>query len=181
MMGILSAAAAAAAIATFMFWLSFTTQGDEVRARLMGQVRRLLRSGGQEPIHLFAHEAQAEDRSRFVRDATVADGSEVAVGEHFLKAWHIQNVGSVPWRDRYVARQGPSEGLGRLRSERRTPIPDTDPGGHCRVEVWLTAPEYPGSCVATWKMTDAGGHVLLPDQKPIFVSVDVVAGRRAPG
>lgn len=119
-----------------------------------------------EPLH-------PGDRSDFVRDVTVTDGSTVRVGQRFTKIWDIQNVGTVPWVTRYVVRQGPPHARGRLQSEERTPIPDTLPGQVCRISIELTAPDTPGSCEAEWKMADEQGRLLLPNQLPIYVSVDV--------
>jgi len=113
------------------------------------------------------------DRSRFVRDVTIPDGSVVRVKERFVKKWEIENVGTVPWRNRFLVRQGPSAAAGRLVSAERTPIPDTMPGQRCVIAVDLTAPATPGSCYAEWKMTDAAGNLSLPRQSPVYVSVDV--------
>jgi DNA-binding winged helix-turn-helix (wHTH) protein len=113
------------------------------------------------------------DRSRFVRDLTVPDGTIVKVNERFIKRWEIKNVGSVPWVGRFLARLGLTSGPGRLASPERVPIPTTRPGKSCVVEVELVAPRYPGSCYAEWKMVDALGRFCLPRQKGLYVSIDV--------
>jgi len=97
----------------------------------------------------------------------------VYVKQQFVKTWEIENVGIVPWIGRYLTRQGPPTAQGRLTSPERTQIPYTEPGQRCVVSVELTAPDTPGSCYAEWKMTDATGRFLLPQQKPVYVSVDV--------
>ena len=114
------------------------------------------------------------DRSTFVADTTVPDGTRVLVNSQFSKTWEIRNVGSVIWDDRYLQRQGPIEGPGRLKSTLRTRIPVTEPGQSCCVTIRLTAPSLPGSCYAEWKMVDKKGQILLPNQKPVYISVDVV-------
>jgi len=118
-------------------------------------------------------ESPLVDRSRFVRDITMPDGSVVKVKQRFVKQWEIENVGNVPWVDRYLVRQGPAAAPGRLESSERVPIPKTMPGERCVLSVELTAPSTPGSCYAEWKMTDAHGKKSLPDQLPVYISVDV--------
>lgn len=113
------------------------------------------------------------DRSRFVRDVDVPDGSIVRVRQQFTKRWEILNAGTVPWVGRYLERQGPAEATGRLRSPERTPIPETPPGQTCTIAVDLIAPDTPGSCYAEWKMVDERGRFCLPRQLPVRVSVDV--------
>ena len=122
--------------------------------------------GSVEPVY-------TGDRSHFVRDVSYPDGSWVYVNEAFEKTWEIRNVGTVPWTGRFVSREGSSTGLGRLKSEDRVPIPDTMPGENCTITVQLQAPSMPGSTEARWKMTDAHGRLLLPNQEPVFISIDV--------
>lgn len=114
------------------------------------------------------------DKSSFVRDVTIADGTKILVGKKFTKIWEIRNVGSVVWVNRFLERQGLGEGPGLLKSPSRVPIPYTLPGQRCRIEIQLIAPQLPGSSYAEWKMVDTKGTILFPDQKPVYVSVDVV-------
>ena len=118
--------------------------------------------------------ALAGDRSRFIRDVTIPDGSIFKPHERFEKIWEIKNVGSKSWRNRYLRRVGACAGPARITSEPLTRIPDTKPGQPCLIRVWLTAPDQPGSCYAAWKMVNADGVELLPRQKPVFVGIDVV-------
>ena len=117
---------------------------------------------------------EAGDKSRFIRDVTIPDGSILTPGERLEKVWEIQNVGSTPWRDRHLRRVGVCSGPGRLTSDPLTVIPATEPGETCLVRLWLTAPTQPGSYYAAWKMVDERGMECLPKQSPLFVSVDVV-------
>jgi DNA-binding winged helix-turn-helix (wHTH) protein len=114
------------------------------------------------------------DRSRFIRDVTIPDGSPVFVNEEFVKSWEIQNIGSVPWEGRFLTRQGPPDHRRRLITPARVPIPTTLPGQSCIVSTPVKAPSTPGSRDAHWKMTDADGRLLLPNQGEVFISVDVV-------
>lgn len=114
------------------------------------------------------------DKSRFVRDVTIPDGSIFKPGERFEKVWEIQNVGTVPWKDRYLRRLGACSGPGRLISDPRVAIPDSDPGEPCLVRASLVAPDQPGTYYAAWKMIDVQGRVCLPRQAPLFVNIDVL-------
>jgi DNA-binding winged helix-turn-helix (wHTH) protein len=114
------------------------------------------------------------DKSRFVRDVTIPDGSVFEPGEAFEKIWEIQNLGSMEWKSRSIRRVGVARGPGRLTSEPSTPIPDTKPGELCLVRVFLTAPSQPGSYYAQWKMVNDRGELCLSRQEPLFVSIDVV-------
>lgn len=117
------------------------------------------------------------DKSQFVKDITYPDGSEVKVGSRFTKIWEIQNIGSIPWIDRYLERVGPFEGLGRLTSPRIVRIPYTLPGDKCQIAVRLRAPDYPGTSEAKWKMIDNQNRLCLPNQIPLYFSFDVVEER----
>jgi hypothetical protein len=155
--------------------LLFTEQGREIAEncgyyfrRFAGVFPRRLRHRALPPPR------EEGDRSSFVTDITVPDGAKVVVNSRFAKTWEIRNIGTVVWKDRYIQRQGLNDGPGRLKSPFRVRIPYTKPGQTCRVTVRLTAPPLPGSCYAEWKMVDHEGRVLLPNQKAVYVAVDVV-------
>lgn len=126
------------------------------------------------PAPVQGGKRNAGDRSRFIRDVTIPDGTIMASGERFEKVWEIQNAGSVPWRERQLRRIGTCSGAGRLTSDPFTAIPTTRPGQLCLVRMWLIAPSQPGSYYAAWKMVDAGGREYLPKHSPLFVAVDVL-------
>jgi DNA-binding winged helix-turn-helix (wHTH) protein len=114
------------------------------------------------------------DKSRFIRDVTIPDGTIMAPGTRFEKIWEIQNVASRPWTHRMLRRVGACSGPGRLISDPENPIPDTKPGELCLVRMWLTAPSQPASYYAAWKMVNEEGNEALPSQSPLFVAIDVV-------
>jgi len=120
------------------------------------------------------------DRSVFVRDVTIPDGSTVCVNQRFTKQWELRNDGGVPWVNRYLARQGPCTGKGRLESADRVPLPTTQPGQHCIATVELQAPSAPGSCQASWKMVEADGRFCFPGPTSVYISVDVIAAPPGP-
>lgn len=158
--------------------VAFTEQGAELRSNAKYHVRRVGKGTRQwlrrrrsphlpEPVH-------RGDRSRFIGDVSIPDGTKVRAGQRFRKVWEIQNVGTAPWDNRYLAREGPHNDPRRLKSARRVRIPYTLPGERCQIAVNVVAPDEPGSYTAEWKMVDRSGRYLLPNQRPVFVSVDVV-------
>ncbi|MFF4414962.1 BTAD domain-containing putative transcriptional regulator [Streptosporangium sp. NPDC001559] len=115
------------------------------------------------------------DRSRLAKDVTYPDGSTVRVGETFVKTWQIDNIGTVPWRDRYLYRQWPWDGEDLCQTEHRSVrIPDTEPGGSALVSVEVRAPKEPARCKVYWKMVDVDGNQYMPHLSGIFFDVTVV-------
>lgn len=159
--------------------LFFTEQGKEVRDNIQYYSRRFLthitRHFPHDSSRLKKPQPTSSSRqSLFIRDVTIMDGSPVKVGQKFQKVWEIKNIGDLPWENRYLDRVGPFKGPGRLKSRKRVRIPYTLPGHRCQIKVNLTAPEQPGSCYAEWKMVDEKGNILLPNQEPLFVSIDAI-------
>ncbi|MGH3241438.1 MAG: NBR1-Ig-like domain-containing protein [Spirillospora sp.] len=113
------------------------------------------------------------DRSAFIADVTIPDGTVVKTGQHFVKTWEIANVGTVPWRGRFLARATLPADNGTCLTPGKVPIPDTKPGARVRVSVSVTAPAAPGSCWVGWKMVDGGGRQLLPGARPVYFVVNV--------
>jgi hypothetical protein len=114
------------------------------------------------------HTTQVDDAS-FIRDATFPDGSVVAPGKTFTKAWQLRNNGSVRWEGRYLTRMNSTA----CQAPDMVPIPATDPGKPVLIQVPVTASESPAHCKIYWKMTDAGKRLLMPGKNPIFLDVVV--------
>ncbi|WP_170201364.1 BTAD domain-containing putative transcriptional regulator [Actinocorallia herbida] len=114
------------------------------------------------------------DRSRFDADVTMPGGTSVRVGERFVKTWRLTNVGTVAWRDRFLARQESAEASGGCPSELTTRVPDTGPGQTVDVSVAVTASDTPGRCEVQWRMVDANGYLYLPQQNGVFLDVHVI-------
>jgi hypothetical protein len=163
---ILSAAGSAITVLA----LALTGQGRE----MWSSTRSLVRRGAQPrlPARGAPGPLYVGDRSEFVRDVTLPDGSRVPIGRKLKKTWEIRNAGLVPWTARYLTRQGPHDDPRRLRSLRRIRVPETRPGGACRLSLTIETPLQPGSYTAEWKMTDAEGRHLFPNHDPLFVSLD---------
>ena len=155
--------------------LVFTSQGREVVENVRYHFRRLGRILTAR-VHRRIHDKSLSpgDRSAYVDDTTIPNGTKVLVNSRFKKTWEIRNVGSVVWENRYLQRLGPLDGPGRLKCALRSRVQYTEPGQTCHVSVWLRAPSLPASCYEEWKMVDRTGRILLPNQKPVHVAVDVV-------
>jgi hypothetical protein len=113
------------------------------------------------------------DRSVFVGDVTIPDGTAVQVGERFVKTWEIKNAGTVPWHDRFLQRADLPADNGTCSTPGKVRIPDTAPGRQVRIDVPVVAPSRPGSCWVGWKMVDGRGQQFLPGARPIYFVVNV--------
>jgi len=114
------------------------------------------------------------DRSRFIRDGTFPNNEQVTVNQVFEKIWEIQNIGGVVWKNRYLQREGVSNGAGVLKSVDRVKIPFTKPGDRAQIKVVFQAPSLPCTTTTYWKMVDESGRYLFPNQKALYVTVQVV-------
>lgn len=90
------------------------------------------------------------------RGALVPCGSTVSV------SWVVRNAGSVPWRDRRVARLGARAGIRLLSSRADDPLPDCDPGESVTLTIDVGVPAAAATYVAYWQVVDAVGDAVLP-------------------
>ena len=137
------------------------------------------------PLHPRAKRANKADRSAFVRDVTFADGELVLPGDKFVKTWELQNVGTVPWADRFLdcqdeeilvyQRSGETLHLAAnlIPAARRVAVPFTAPGGKVSISVSFTAPDAPGTLLSYWKMAFADGAHCFPPARGVWVKVRV--------
>jgi hypothetical protein len=164
-------------IAVLLEWFRKSSRGGSVTLT-DEQLDTLMRMAGAEQDRLGLSTAHGPvysgDKSRFVRDVTCPDGSEVLAGKPFAKVWELENTGTVPWKSRFLQREGSEAAPGKLKSPKRVPIPDTRPGQQCVIKVDLVAPDQPGLCYAEWRMIDEDGNYLLPTYQPLYVLVNVV-------
>lgn len=133
---------------------------------------------GSSPPHLRLTAGKTEpfylgDHSVFIRDVTISDGSRVKAGRKMIKAWEIQNAGTVVWANRFLERQGPHDNPRRIQSPARVPVPYTLPGHRCLLEVEVVMPQPLGSYHANWKMVDENGVQMFPNFTGIWMEVDV--------
>lgn len=125
-----------------------------------------------------SYRAVPGDASAFIGD-TVPHGTLMAPGETFEKTWTIKNVGTVPWRNRRLERQGPVTGPGLITSLHFLDMPDAAPGQTITVATGLKAPGYDCSSIAYFKQVDAEGHMCFPDNYQLGLDVLIlVRGQR---
>jgi hypothetical protein len=139
-----------------------TTIGTTASARSTPPSK--LPRAGQRPVR---HDAGDRllipgDDSRFIADVSIPDGTTVRAGQTFVKTWSVENTGTVPWRGRYLQRQGLVNDPGVCASAARVAIPPSLPGQVVDISVRFTAPRLPGSCRVDWKMTDGRGRAYFP-------------------
>lgn len=106
----------------------------------------------------------AGDESYYVGDVTAPEGILLHHGTPFVKSWELRNVGTVPWRDRFLIRLGPNAASTLVESERAVRIPDTAPGEAVIVAVRCKAPWIESTSVAHFKMAFADGRLCWPDR-----------------
>ncbi|MEU8341835.1 Ig-like domain-containing protein [Actinomadura meyerae] len=114
------------------------------------------------------------DRSTFVRDVTIPDGTSVKAGRRFVKTWEIANSGTARWHGRFLQRADLPADNGTCSTPGKVRVPDTAPGKRVRISVPVVAPSRPGSCWVGWKMVDGRGQQFLPGARPIYFVVNVV-------
>jgi transcriptional regulator with XRE-family HTH domain len=139
--------------------------------------QRRQRSGGHRSRQ---PKAVPGDATAFV-DQSIAHGQLFAPGEVFEARWKIKNVGTVPWIERRLERQGPRTGPGLITSQRYYPIPDTQPGETAEISAVLKAPSYDATSVAYFKMVDADGFLSFPDEHQMGLDVLVRVQRNVAG
>ena len=166
----LIAACAASAVAVVGVTLAMIDSGASTPGSKVTQLRLADCPARPDPGD---HPLIACDDSRFVADVTVPDGTIVRAGQRFIKTWEIQDSGLVPWRGRFLQREGLVGGPGLCDSPSRVPVPTTLPGQDVLISVTFTAPALPGSCRVDWKMTDGNGRFYFPGLGDLYMVVNV--------
>lgn len=92
--------------------------------------------------------------SRFVRDVSVWDGTEVAPTESFVKIWKLRNDGTEAWPETAALIHVGGDPLG---SDRRPVVVGAvAPGAEVDVSVDCISPERPGRYVGFWRLSANG-------------------------
>lgn len=130
--------------------------------------------------------AMRGDKSAFVSDVTLADGTIVPPNALISKIWECQNVGSVAWEGRVLcceddeievySRSGEKLQIAPalIPEVRKIPVPTTPPGGIVRLEVSFRTPAMPGTCLSYWKTYFADGSLCFPKSVGLSVRVQVM-------
>lgn len=137
------------------------------------------------------------DRSVFVADITIPDGTLVAPGARFTKVWELQNVGTVPWVGRVLrcideqldVRLIDADGTAGIPgiahvarvAEKLQPdameiaVPHTAPGEIVRLSVDFKAPTVPSTCISYWKSFFEDGSLCFPNSVGLSCKVRVIS------
>lgn len=135
--------------------------------------------------HSVAHRHHPGDQSAFIRDVNFADGELVLSGQTFTKIWEMQNVGKVPWENRFLqcmdedlvvtTRCGEVIHIAQnlVPTAKRVPVPYTAPGQLVQISIEFTAPRAPGTVLSYWKSVFADGVPCFPKARGLWVRVRV--------
>lgn len=137
---------------------------------------------GRHPVPQRRHPG---DQSAFVRDVNFSDGELVLPGQTFTKTWELQNVGKVPWENRFLqcmdedvvvtTRCGEVMQIAQnLRpTALRVSVPYTEPGQLVQVSAEFTTPQAPGTVLSYWKSVFSDGVQCFPTARGLWVKVRV--------
>lgn len=112
------------------------------------------------------------DKTLFIKDVTIPDGTSIPVNTTFVKTWRVKNVGNVAWKNRYLMRITPASKL-LCSSPAMVPIPETLPGETVDISVTFVTPHLPGSCRTDWKTADDRGNLFFPNMHGLYSIVIV--------
>jgi len=92
--------------------------------------------------------------SRFVQDVTIPDGSEMNVGQKFVKIWRLRNEGEIAWPEgTYLLFVGGDK----LCAQEEIPVPVAAPGSEVDISVDMVAPTKSGRYVSYWRLCNSDG------------------------
>lgn len=98
------------------------------------------------------------DWVRFIKDVTIPDGTQLAVGEVFTKTWRLQNRGTCTWTPDYMLVYTGGDPMGSTTTVR---LPgNVAPGQTVDVSVTLTAPASTGYHQGYWMLRNPSGALF---------------------
>ena len=113
------------------------------------------------------------DRSEFVKDLAPDPKKVFGPEERFVAGWTIKNVGSVTWKDRYIAQMGPRQPTyAAISLDERVDVPLTRPNESVTIKVRMRAALLPGTSRVYFQMMHADGSLCFPDRYADGVWVD---------
>lgn len=115
------------------------------------------------------------DRSTYVSDVTIPDGTVLAPGAAFVKTWKLQNIGTTSWNTSYTLVFISGDQMGTVAS-----VPLTQsvaPGQQVDVSVNMVAPSTAGKYQGYWKMKNASGQLF---NDSVYVLITVGSGGAIP-
>lgn len=111
--------------------------------------------------------------TKFIKDVTIPDGSPIPINTRFTKTWRVQNIGTVPWKEKHLKRITPQD-PNLCYSLDSIPLPTVESGEIIDISVEFTTPKYPGTCRTDWKMVDAHENLTFPEKQGLYSIVHVV-------
>ncbi|WP_249297312.1 NBR1-Ig-like domain-containing protein [Pseudoalteromonas phenolica] len=111
--------------------------------------------------------------TKFIKDVTIPDGSPIPINTRFVKTWRVQNIGTVPWKEKHLKRMTPQD-PNLCFSRDSIPLPTVESGEIVDISIEFTTPKYPGTCRTDWKMVDNNGNLTFPDKQGLYSIVHVV-------
>lgn len=114
------------------------------------------------------------DALTFVAHITIPDGTVMAPQQMFEKTWRIRNSGTVPWKGRWLARDGVLTGNESPFSPPKILIANTSPGQEIDITVPMQAQPRRGASQVHWKMVDSQGWEYFPDHDDFGLTVSLM-------
>ena len=118
------------------------------------------------PTNTTAPEATATeqpcDQAGYVKDVTVADGTEMKPNEDFTKTWRIENLGTCTWTSGYKIIFDSGDDMDGPATQEIT-SGTVDPGEQVDISIDLTAPDTPGTYLGFYQLRNEDGVVFTYD------------------
>lgn len=112
--------------------------------------------------------------AQFIRDVTIADGSQMAPGTDFVKVWRLKNVGSCSWTKDYTVAFDGGDKLGGSTVNMPEKV---SPGEVVDIVIQMSAPNTEGTYKGYWLLRDEDGDKFGLggySGKPFWVQIKVV-------
>ena len=92
------------------------------------------------------------DDSKFVADITVQDGTEMTLGQDFVKTWKVRNTGSCTWDTGYSVIFAYGEKMSGVSEPLTSAVA---PNEELEISVRFKAPDNTGQYSSVWRMANA--------------------------
>lgn len=112
------------------------------------------------------------DSGGFVKDVTIPDGTNMAIGTKFTKTWEIKNIGTCTWNKNY---QIVFYGGEQMAADTILTFTDKDiePGESVQISIEMTAPDKTGNFDSYWILRNDVGQNFFVDGSSIYVKITV--------
>lgn len=127
--------------------------GAGVRTDLNDNQTRLIR------IMPFTSGVPISDKSTFITDITIPDGTIISPGQSLVKTWRVRNTGTTTWDSGYQLVFVNGEKMG---APSAVTVPATSPGQEINLSINLTAPSTSGEHAGYWRLRNPQGTFFGP-------------------